>query len=187
MNKSREWQLIFSKINPADKILERLLFKHKSKNIYLLADAYDGQFIRQTTVDFLTASSGKSRIGIAIGDKEIYFGGASDLIAYAGHDGLMDFSLQEKFESSSDKKRETIILACYSKPYFSSHLRSSGSTPLLWTSGLMAPEAYTLHDAIHEWTLNSSSQQIRLAGAKAYSKYQHCSLKAAQNLLVQGW
>jgi len=187
ITKSNEWKLIFSQLKPANNILERLLFKHKSKNVYILADAYDGQFIKQTTIDFLNASAGKNEIELKEGDRKIYFGGASDLIAYIGHDGLMDFSLQQKFESNSNKKRETIILACYSKNYFSSHLKPSGSTPLLWTSGLMAPEAYTLHDAIHEWINNNSPQQIRLAAAKAYSKYQKCSLKAAQNLLVHGW
>lgn len=187
INKSKDWQLIATSINPAENILERLLFKHRSKDIYMLADAYDGQFIRQATIDFLNSSSGKNEIGIEVKNKKIYFGGASDLIAYIGHDGLMDFSLQQKFESNIDKKRETIILACYSKNFFSPHLKSTGSAPLLWTSGLMAPEAYTLHDAIHEWTNNNSPKNIRLAAAKAYAKYQKCSLKAAQNLLIQGW
>lgn len=186
-NKSNEWKLISSQLKLANNILERLLFKHKFKNVYMLADAYDGQFIKQTTIDFLNASSGKNEIELKDGDKKIYFGGASDLLAYIGHDGLMDFSLQQKFERVSDKKRETIILACYSKNYFSPHLKPSGTIPLLWASGLMAPEAYTLHDAIHEWINNKSPQEIRLAAAKAYSKYQKCSLKAAQNLLIQGW
>jgi hypothetical protein len=185
--KSNEWKLVSSQLNPAKNILERLLFKHRSKDVYMLADAYDGQFIRQTTIDFLNASAGKNEVEIETDDKKIYFGGASDLIAYIGHDGLMDFSLQQKFEGSTDRKRETIILACYSKNYFSLHLKPTGSVPLLWTSGLMAPEAYTLHDAIHEWINKSSPQQIRLAAAKAYSGYQHCSLKASQNLLIQGW
>ena len=187
INKSNEWKLISSQAKPSANILERLLFKHRSKEIYMLADAYDGQYIKQTTIDFLNASCGKNEAAIKTGDKEIYFGGASDLIAYVGHDGLMDFSLQEKFKSTTDKKRETIILACYSKNYFLPHLKPSGSTPLLWTSGLMAPESYTLHDAIHEWINNDRPQQVRLAAAKAYSKYQKCSLKAAQNLLIQGW
>jgi hypothetical protein len=185
--RSKEWKLISSQINPSANILERLLFKHKSKNIYLLADAYDGQFIKQTIIDFLNASSGKNEIELKDGEKEIWFGGASDLLAYAGHDGLMDFSLQQKFENHSNKKRETIILACYSKNYFSPYLKSTGAVPLLWTFGLMCPEAYTLHDAIHEWVNNNPPSQTRLAAAKAYSKYQKCSLKAAQNLLVQGW
>lgn len=187
INKSNEWKLISSQLKPTNNILERLLFKHKSKNVYMLADAYDGQFIKQTTIDFLNASSGKNEMEMETGNKKINFGGASDLFAYIGHDGLMDFSLQQKFESNSNKKRETIILACYSKNYFSSHLKSTGATPLVWTTGLMAPEAYTLHEAIHEWINNGSPQEIRLTSAKAYSKYQHCSLKAAQNLLVQGW
>jgi len=184
---SNEWKLISSQQNPGTTILERLFFKHRTKNIYLLADAYDGQFIKQTTIDFLNASSGRSEIEIKEGEKKIYFGGVSDLLVYIGHDGLMDFSLQEKFEASNNKKRETIILACYSKNYFSRHLKSTGATPLLWTTGLMCPEAYTLHDAVHEWVNNSSAPMIRTAAAKAYSTYQKCSVKAAQNLLVQGW
>ena len=186
-SKSKEWQLISTTKNPADHILERLLFKHRSRNVYMLADAYDGQFIRQTTIDFLNAASGKNETTITATNQQLYFSGASDLIAYIGHDGLMDFTLQQKFESTHKKKRESIILACYSKNYFTPHLQSSGATPLLWTSGLMAPEAYTLHDAIHEWVSNNSEQQVRMAAAKAYSKYQKCSVKAAQNLLIQGW
>lgn len=100
---------------------------------------------------------------------------------------LMDFSLDSSFEKANDNKREAIILACYSKHYFSRHLQAAGAWPLLWTTGLMAPEAYTLHDAIHEWVNNASSQQVRLAAARAYAHYQKCSLKAAQNLLVQDW
>jgi len=187
INKSKDWQLLSSQENISETILERLFFKHRSKNVYLLADAYDGQFIKQTTIDFLNASSGKNEFALKTGNKKIYFGGAANLIAYVGHDGLMDFSLEQPFNGDSSGRRETIILACYSKKFFSKHLRSSGSTPLLWASGLMAPEAYTLHDAIHEWVNQSNQQQIRKAAAKAYSKYQKCNLTAAQNLLIQGW
>lgn len=187
IHKSRDWQLITAWKNPVANILERLLLKHRSKDIYLLADAYDGRFIRQATINFFTAASGNNEIEIEVKGKKIFFGGAADLIAYVGHDGLMDFSLEQAFKKSNDKPREAIMLACYSKNYFSPHLKQGGATPLLWTSGLMAPEAYTLHDAIHEWANNSTPQQVRLAAARAYAKYQHCSLKAAQNLLVQGW
>jgi hypothetical protein len=188
LNKSNEWKLVSSEKNAARNILERLLFKHRAKEIYLLADAYDGQFIRQTTIDFLHSSSGKNRISVTSQNDTLYFGGASDLLAYVGHDGLMDFSLQESFTGNTDdQKRETIILACYSRNFFSSYLKQTGASPLVWTTGLMAPEAYTLHDAIHEWTENKSSGDVRLAAAAAYSKYQKCSLKAAKNLLVTGW
>jgi len=186
-NKSNEWKLIEIKKNPAENILERILFKHKSKNIYLLADAYDGQYIKQTTIDFLLACSGKSTISISKERKEIPFGGAADIIAYVGHDGLMDFSLSNEFEKQDDEARKAIMLACISKKYFSSHLKNTGAEPLLWSTGLMAPEAYILHDALNKWIETGDAGQTRNAAAAAYSKYQRCSINAAKNLLVTGW
>ena len=186
-NKSNEWKLIETKKDPAQHIPERLLFKHKRKNIYLLADAYDGQYIKQTTIDFLLACSGKGMTMIKHGDTEIPFGGASDILAYVGHDGLMDFSLDEEFEKEDDENRKAVMLACISKKYFSAHLKATGAQPLLWSTGLMAPEAYVLHDALNKWIETGDAAQTRNAAASAYSKYQRCSMKAAQNLLVTGW
>jgi hypothetical protein len=51
----------------------------------------------------------------------------------------------------------------------------------------MAPEAYTLHDAIEGWINEQPANIVRESAAKAYSKYQHCSYNAAKNLLVSGW
>lgn len=185
--KSSDWTLIQTQTKISDTILERLLFKHKTQNVYLLAEAYNGKFIKQTTIDFLDAAGGNN-VKEFINDKDsLYFGGSSNLVAYIGHDGLMDFKLPLQRPSLNTGKRETIILACYSQYYFSSHIKNSGATPLLWTSDLMAPEAYSLHDALREWTANKNSEQIRMAAAQAYSKYQDCSLKAAKNLLVSGW
>jgi hypothetical protein len=186
-NKSNEWKLIEIKKNPAENILERILFKHKTKNIYLLADAYDGQYIKQTTIDFLLACSGKGTTSISKERKEIPFGGAADIIAYVGHDGLMDFSLSNEFEKQDEENRKAIMLACVSKKYFSSHLKNTGAEPLLWSTGLMAPEAYILHDALNKWIDTGDAAQTRNAAAAAYSKYQGCSMNAAKNLLVTGW
>ncbi len=80
-----------------------------------------------------------------------------------------------------------IILACYSKEYFSPHIKEAGAHPLIWTSGLMAPEAYTLEWALDGWVLGESDKQIRERAAKAYSHYQKCSLKAGRYLLRTGW
>ena len=186
-NKSSEWKLIEIKKDPATNILERILFKHKTKNIFLLADAYDGQYIKQTTVDFFLACSGSGLTTVTNNDKEIPFGGAADIIAYVGHDGLMDFSLSNEFEEQNDEDRKAIMLACISRKYFSPHLKSTGAEPLLWSTGLMAPEAYILHDALNKWIDTGDAAQTRNAAAAAYSKYQRCSLNAAKNLLVTGW
>jgi hypothetical protein len=185
--KSSEWRLVELKKNPAVNILERILFKHKTKNIYLLADAYDGQYIKQATIDFLFACSGKGLTTIKANENEIPFGAASDIVAYVGHDGLMDFSLPDDFKKQNELNRKTIMLACKSKQFFGQHIKATGAEPLLWTTGLMAPEAYILHDAINAWIKSGDNNEVRQSAAAAYSKYQKCSMRAAQNLLVSGW
>jgi hypothetical protein len=186
-SKSKDWKLISSQADTVNHILERLLFKHRSKDIYLLADAYDGKYIRKTTIDFLNASAGKNKLAVKTGDKEILFGGAANLVSYIGHDGLMDFTLTQAFQKEEGNKKDAIILACYSKNYFSHHLKNTGAIPIVWTTGLMAPEAYTLHDAIQQWTENKPVADIRIAAASAYAKYQKCGTRAALRLLVSGW
>ena len=77
--------------------------------------------------------------------------GSADLVAYVGHNGLMDFKLSSHPKRRDDRERRAIILACASKSYFSPALQQSGATPLLWTTNLMAPEAYVLSAAIDAW------------------------------------
>jgi len=183
---SKEWRLI--KSTKLDSVrLERLIFKSLTSNYYLIADAYDGQFIEQCTKDFLKSSSGNMKDTILVNNSIIGSAGNSQLIAYIGHDGLMDFQIHESFQNTDRKKRDVIILACYSKHYFSPHLQKSNVNPLVWTSGLMCPEAYTIHDAISAYLKNESNEQIRTRAALAYSKYQKCSVKASRNLLLTGW
>lgn len=184
---SKEWELIKTIKNPQDKILERVLFKHKTSNVYLLADAYDGAEIKQTTIDFLKSSSGDFSIKMEVDSLTINFGGDSDLLSYIGHDGLMNFELDIDFTKVGSKEREVIILACLSKKYFAAHLKETGASPLVWTTGLMAPEAYTLKWALDGWVLNESDEEIRERAAQAYNIYQKCGIRASRNLLVTGW
>lgn len=184
--KSKEWKLISTqKIN--DTIVERLLFKHATESVYLVADAYDGRYIKTATIDLIRASYGLDKKTIMAGSEKIGIGGNADVLAYCGHDGLMDFDLPQEYTKADNKTRSIIILACYSKSYFSPHLQAAGIQPLVWSRGLMSPEAYTLHAALSAWIQSKSAANIREAAATAYSTWQHCSLKAARNLLVNGW
>jgi hypothetical protein len=137
--------------------------------------------------DFFAASSGSQLENIEIESKHFQILGSANLIVFVGHNGLMDFELESVPKKHDDDKRETIVLACASWNYFSKHLKTTGAEPLLWTSNLMAPEAYTLHAAIEGWIKSESAKQIRLRAAAAYAKYQRISQKSAENLFVAGW
>ncbi len=187
--RSSNWDLITT-IQPSPPVLERCIFKHQRKNVYFIADAYQGKEIKQAVIDFLNAASGTSKDTITITRNtqvaELAIQGNSNLIVYVGHDGLMDFSLEPYPTKQDDRIRETMILACVSKTYFRDAIVAAGAKPLLWTTGLMAPEAYTLENAMEGWVLQEDDERICIRAAEAYSEYQKCGLKAAKRLLVKG-
>ncbi len=185
-NKSTNWKEIIRYKKDTIR-LERIVFKHISKPYYLVADAYDGKYIGDCTVDFLNACAGYKKDTLKADGTVIPTGGAAQMLVYIGHNGLMDFRLDNSLKNMDNKKRDAIILACASKQYFNTFLQSANAYPLLWTTNLMAPEAYILHDALESYVNGESNEVIRNSAAAAYSKYQKCSIKAAKGLLVTGW
>jgi hypothetical protein len=189
--RSPEWQLLSQRQKTKPEVLERVVFKHRTANVYLVADAYQGNRIQQAIIDFLEAAAGANpeKLAVRIGASEVTVnaGGNANLVAYIGHEGFMDFQLASLPRQSNPARREAIVLACISKTYFAEPLRAAGAHPLLWTTGLMAPEAYTLKSALDGWILDESGEQIRQRAAQAYDHYQKCGMKGARRLLVSGW
>jgi len=184
--KSKEWKLVRSE--KKDSILmERLVFKHATKNCYLIADAYNGKYIQQCTERFLQSCAGSTKDTILFQNKTLGINGNASLVAYIGHDGLMDFRLPNVYKNADGKTRDCIILACASKQYFSAYIKNAKANPLVWTTDLMCPEAYTLHDALTAYLNKEPQEAVRSKASQAYAQYQKCSVKAARNLLVTGW
>lgn len=187
LKKQSDWKLVKQINNPAKQIYERLIFKHRDSSVYLVADAYNGAEIKQTVTDFLNYAAGNSPLQLTVDSTKLQAGGAANLICYVGHDGLMDFQLNDYPTKANDKKRELILLACASKNYFYYPVKRSGAYPLLWTTHLMCPEAYTLDAAIDSWIAGNTPGQTREKAAQAYNQYQKCGIKGARNLLVTGF
>ncbi len=185
---SDEWQLLFSGRGPKGAILDRCVFKNRNEDVYLVADAYQGSEIKLAVSDFLSAAAGLTSENIHVkvnsADVSIAAGGAADVLAYVGHDAFMDFQIPPIAGARGSKPRRTIILACASKAFFSPYIQRTGAEPLLWTTGLMAPEAYTLKAALNGWIANEDNEAIRHRAAQAYDKYQKCGSRAALNLFV---
>jgi len=189
--RSPDWTLLICGEKPKAEVLERCVFKHRNANVYMVADAYRGDEIRQAILDFFEAASGGSpepiTVSVASARVSLPTRGGADLVAYVGHDGLMEFRLPLVPRKKNEIHRDVIILACASKEFFSEPLRASGAYPLLWTTGLMAPEAYTLKSALDGWIDGESSEQVRERAAIVYDKYQKCGLRGARRLFATGW
>lgn len=192
--KSRDWRLLPAQTQSTKSpsvVLDRSIFKRRDGEAFLVAEAYRGRYIQQATQDFLAATAGTPGESIAVVSDgkavTLHLGGSASLIAYVGHDGLMDFRLPTFPMKRDQEKRDAIILACASKSYFAEPLQATGAKPLLWTTNLMAPEAYILSAAIDGWLNKETDEQIRIRAASAYNRYQNCGMKSASNLFATGW
>ncbi|MGA8622454.1 MAG: hypothetical protein WB660_28525, partial [Candidatus Sulfotelmatobacter sp.] len=113
--------------------------------------------------------------------------GGSNLVAYVG----MTASWISVFLLSP--KRKTRFIATRSSwPASASNISltyfvAGGAYPLLWTTNLMAPEAYTLKSALDGWIGGENNEQIRDRATGAYDKYQKCGVRAARRLFATGW
>ena len=152
-------------VPPHPYVLERILARKTiaGRDVLLVADAWRGSRIREAITSFLERASGE---------------GGADVVVYVGHDGLMEFDVEPRVHRAKAKPR-SIVLACASLQYFAKYLDRAGSSPLLLTTGLMAPEAYTLTAAIDAHVRDGN---VREAAAQAYHKYQKCGVAAARRL-----
>lgn len=183
---SAEWKLITTIKNPKAAVLERCVFEYNNGHAYVVADAYDGAEIKQAITDFLSSAAGQLLDSVTVNDTVISIAGNSDLLAYVGHDGLMNFSLTDSPAAADSLHRDVIILACISKTFFADAIHRAGANPLLWTTGLMAPEAYTLKAAVEARFAGLAGETVRKKAAEAYAQYQKCGVNAAERLLVTG-
>lgn len=181
--KAKDW-ILKKRLSTNNKaILERVIFKHKTKDVILVADAYDGEKIKTCTENFLKATNHQNPETINLNTKSYKIGGNADIVCYIGHDGLMDFDVNINYQHhNTQPRKKVIILACFSKAYFSEELKAANANPILLTTNLMAPEAYTLEAALNALIQNKSKTTIKEQAAQAYHKYQKCGIKGARKL-----
>jgi len=160
--RSEDWNGIATDQKPKPAIIERSIFEHRASGTIMVADAYQGSEIKQALTDFFQAAAGANSETISISSASAKqprsVPVSADLVVYVGHDGLMDFPLSPEFPTQPSANRLAIMLACVSKSYFRELLRKTGAQPLVWTTGLMAPEAYTLKAALDGWILQESKE-----------------------------
>jgi len=175
---SHNWVRLRVEEKPAPAVLERAVFEHRTRRAYLVADAYRGREIRQALTDFLQAAAGGPVTSVPAGSRSLRAGGGADLVAYIGHNGLMDFKLPA-IPAGPASGKSVIVLCCRSHEYFYRRLRQSGATPLLTTTQFMYPGAFILHDVLEGWLAGKPAAELRQHAASAYAANQKIGERAA--------
>jgi hypothetical protein len=182
------WKSTFDTIAVNDTILERIVFEKiiDEQKVVIIADAYAGDQMAACLNQFFIALADKETDSVTTSNGETYSFYQPDLVAFTGHNGLMDVAVPYQYNQNA-KQKDVIILACISHNYFAERLKILKAYPLITTKSLMAPEAYVLNDAIIAWASMKSEDEIYSKALQAYSTYQKCSIKAASTVFNIGW
>lgn len=188
LKRSADWRAVKLPASSDPRVLDRVLFRRdvvregKSSAVYLLAEAWQGRQIEPSIGRFLEMTRGQHPETVHADGRDIAAGGAAHLVAYVGHNGLMDFAapeLRSGVETASP--RVAVVLACESDFFFSKLIRPHAA-PLLTTASLMAPEAYVLDAVVTRWFAGATPGEVVESAAGAYGRYQKISLVSARRI-----
>jgi hypothetical protein len=188
LKRSAEWRAVPIPASSDPRILERTLFRRdvvrngKPVTVYLLAEAWQGRQIADAIGQFLEVTRGQHVETIRVDGRDVVTGGAAHLVAYVGHNGLMDFEVPALRPGvEKNLPRVAVVLACQSDFYFSKVIRPHAA-PLVTTASLMAPEAYVLDAVVSNWFAGATRAEVLESAAGAYGQYQKISIRSARRI-----
>jgi hypothetical protein len=193
LSKSAGWSIVQFASSHPEHVLERIVLKKQlAKNTvaYVVADAWRGENIGDAIQTFTRMAAGHDREAVFVqtssgGTIELNAGGSAHVVAYLGHNGLMEITVSDPPPPPEGAApRSTIVLACISGSYFEPFMKKGGAHFLLATRGLMAPESYTFDAALTAWFLGRSGREVKTEAASAYCRYQKCSQRAGNALFA---
>jgi hypothetical protein len=192
--RSPNWQEVDGVAQPTrEGVLRRAVFKSRSSTppVYVVADAYDGALMKDALADFLDAAAGENVKDLEADGQIMQAGGFADLVAFVGHNGLMDMDVlavapKPRSALPGDQPESAVVLACMSHRYFVAPLASASCPPLITTSSLMAPEAYSLDAILRSWAAGDPPAITRNKAGDAYARYQRIATGAGRGVFVAG-
>lgn len=187
-NDSDKWTLVYSKKEVSSDVLERVIFERKfaKTKLHVVADAYRGDRMEETVNDFLASIANKKQEEVKLKSKEVVkIAGASDLLVFNGHNGMMDNIRVRNWKNKTEKKTDVVINACSSFNYFEDELAKAKGFPLIRTNSFLYPGAYVIERIIVDWVNDVAEQQIALNAGSVYCKKHDCG--KGTKVFKTGW
>ena len=164
--KSPKWKLAKTEREGLEPVLERLTFKHATRDCTLVAHAYRGSRIKDCISDYFAAIAKRG----------------ADLVCFVGHNGLMEFDVAIPTPADGERAVDAIALCCVSDRFFKAPLHRLGARPVLLTRQLMYPGAFVIHDVTEKWLAGGTRADFRAAAGRAMAKNQKISVRAATGI-----
>jgi len=175
--RSPDWRELDVSTKPTSSaVLQRVAFVRK--DVYLVADAYDGARMDLALEHFARYTAGALAVDVDVTPKKetttvhLEAGGRADVIAFVGHDGLMDGPAPVVPATNGDRPSGAVVVACFSRSWFSPLLQKAQVPLWVGTTNLLSAEAYSAEAALRAWVDGGKPADMRIAAGKAYAKYQ---------------
>jgi hypothetical protein len=187
----KDWKMERLSYDTDENILQRVIFSKSFSNgakVYLVADAYRVDRRPECLDDYFNSLSSHKLDTLIIGKDTIGINGGADLVAFNGHNGLMDENTTFEKATSQTKPKDAVSISCASRGYFKPKYLETNSYPLVHTTNLLYPGAFILEGVINKWAMLESDIECKKAAGDAYYKHKPKSgPNGSQNLFDYGW
>jgi hypothetical protein len=162
----------------AGAVLERVVFRRRASGrawpgapdaVEQLAvfEAFDGRAIDRALARLFEVAAGGATLKLRDGGRERAL--RVHVVGWAGHDRLMD-GVDPPRVARAAAPIPSFVMACSSEAYFGDPLRRLGSTPLLTTRTLMAPEGYVVDAIVTALGDGAPVAEVRSRAVDAYAR-----------------
>jgi hypothetical protein len=149
----------------------------KHFDMYIVAFAWRGEAIDRALDAYAAELYGGATRTLQLDDgTELAAGGAARIVAYVGHNRLMDKDAYEWPSTSGDTKG-AIAIACHTAAYMEDVVPSESRVPLLLTRDFLFANAAPLEGAVVAFAEGGSYAAMREAAAAGYAGVQKREVK----------
>jgi hypothetical protein len=148
----------------------------KQFELDIVIHGWRGKAIDRALAAYAGDVSGSGFRALVLDDgSKLAAGGAAQLVAWVGHNRLMDL---ERFDwpAAGSAVKGAIAIACDTAPYMKATVPAATRVPLLMTSDLLFANAAPLEAAVLAFATGGGYAQIRKDAASAYAGVQQSTL-----------
>ncbi len=136
----------------------------------IVVHAWRGSAIDRALAAYAAQISTDTPRALTLADgSSLEIGGAAQLVAWVGHNRLMDLARFE-WPAPVSAKKGTIAIACHTAAYMEAHVPAATRVPLLMTRDFLFANAAPLEAAVLAFAAGGSYARIRNDAAIAYAK-----------------
>lgn len=138
---------------------------------FVVVNGWRGKAIDRALESFARESSGQDERLLEEGELRVRAGGAAHLVAYSGHNRLMDVPAY-RWPSPAERPIGAIAVACLTADYLKEQATAATRIPLLLTRDFLFANAAPVEAVLLAFARGDSYAAIRRAAATAYAGVQ---------------